>query len=148
MDDSMTSIGSAALVTGIVEVLAKSIGKLHKLHNRWKQADLMFMNLIAQLTALKAALVNLEEWLNTGEREGPDPHHQLIMDMELMIKCCKTLAHKIETQVSELYLNADQVLDFESKVRLMLKNSTLRNLQKMVDRQTNALTTLLTVCNL
>ncbi|KAE9378294.1 hypothetical protein N431DRAFT_541800 [Stipitochalara longipes BDJ] len=147
MTDPLTSIGSAALVTGIVEVLAKSISKLHKVHNYWREANFTFINLIAQLTALKATLNNLEEWLNTCIDGGRDPHHQLIMDLEVIITCCKMLAHKIDTEVSELYLNADNVLDSESKVKLALRNDTVEKLQKMVDRQTNALTTLLTACN-
>jgi len=148
MADSLRSIGSTALVTGIVQALAKSISKLHELHARWTQADFIFINLIAQLSALKAALAKLEEWMDTNAEEERDLHHQLIMDLEVIITCCRMLAHKIDTEISELYLNADNALHYESKVKLVLKNGMLEELQKMVDRQTNALTTLLTACNL
>jgi guanine nucleotide-binding protein G(i) subunit alpha len=148
MADPLTSIGTTALVTGIVELLAKSISQLHKFHTRWEQADFTFINLIAQLSALKAALTKLEEWMDSNAEEERDLHHQLIMDLEVVITCCRMLAHKIDSEISGLYLDLDNALDTESKAKLVLKNGTLEELQRMVDRQTNALTTLLTACNL
>jgi len=148
MADPLTSIGSTALVTGIVDLLAKSISQLHKFHTRWEQADFTFINLIAQLSALKAALTKLEEWMGTNAEEERDLHHQLIMDLEALITCCKLLAYKIDSEISGLYLDSDNTLRSESKAKFVLKNDALEELQKMVDRQTNALTTLLTACNL
>lgn len=147
MADPLAIIGTVASVAGIIEVLAKTVSTLHELHSRWKQADFIFINLVAQLTALKAALARLEEWMSAGLTEGQNPHHQLVMDLEVSITCCRMLTHKMDTEISELYRNTENVLDAQSKVKLMVKNGTLEELQKMVERQTGALTLLLTVCN-
>lgn len=147
MADSLAIIGTAASVVGIIEALAKTVGTFHELHSRWKQADFTFINLIAQLTALKSALSRLKEWMQVGLDEGQDPHHQLVMDLEISVTCCRMLTHKVESEVSELSRNADDELDSQSKAKLMVKNGTLEELQKMVQRQTSALTLLLTVCN-
>jgi hypothetical protein len=147
MVDPLTFIGAAASIVGIVEALAKTVSTLHELHNRWKEADFTFVGLIAQLTALKAALTKLQGWMDAGLDEGQDPYHQLVIDLELNIACCKMLVHKMDAEVLELYQNADNRLDSQSKVKLIVKNGTFEGLQKMVDRQTSALTLLLTVCN-
>lgn len=147
MVDPLTFIGAAASITGIVESLAKTVSTLHELRSRWKQADFTFINLIAQLTALKAALNKLEEWMDAGLDEGQDPYHQLVIDLELNITCCRMLTHKIDSEVSELYQDANSGLDSQSKFKLMIKNGTIEGLQKMVERQTSILTLLLTVCN-
>jgi guanine nucleotide-binding protein G(i) subunit alpha len=128
MADPLTIIGAAASVAGIVELLGKTVGVLHTLHSRWKEADFTFINLIAQLTALKAALSKLQEWMDTDMDE---PHHQLVMDSE----------------VEDLQQNSGTGLDAQNKIKLVVKNGTLEELQKMVDRQTSALTLLLTACN-
>jgi guanine nucleotide-binding protein G(i) subunit alpha len=144
MADPLTIIGAAASVVQIVEVLAKTLSRLSELNERWKQADYTFINLIVQLTALKAALNKLQEWMDADIDET---HHQLVMDLELSIKCCRMLIDKMDSEVSELHQSADNGLNSQGKIKLMIKNSKLEELQKMVERQTNALTLLLTVCN-
>jgi len=120
------------------------VSALSELHNQWKQADFIFINLIAQLTALKAALSKLQEWMDADIEE---PHHQLVMDLEVSITCCRMLVSKMDSEVAELRQNDNNGLDTQSKMKLVVKNGTLEALQKMVERQTNALTLLLTVCN-
>jgi guanine nucleotide-binding protein G(i) subunit alpha len=148
MVDPLTFIGAAASIVGIIEALGTTVSTLHELHRRWKRADFTFINLIAQLTALKAALSKLQEWMDADLDEAQDPYHQLVIDLELNIACCKMLTHKMDSEILQLYQNAENKLDSQSKVKLMVKNGTLESLQKMVERQTSALTLLLTVCNL
>jgi hypothetical protein len=38
---------SSAYIESMIEVLAKTVGTLSELHNRWKQADFTFIDLIA-----------------------------------------------------------------------------------------------------
>jgi guanine nucleotide-binding protein G(i) subunit alpha len=140
----MTIFGASASVTSIIQVLAKVVHNLSELHNQWKQADFTFVNLIAQLTALKAALNKLQEWMDA---DMESPHHQLVMDLELSITCCRMLVSKMDCEVSELRQNENDGLDMQSKMKLVVRNRTLEDLQKMAERQTNALTLLLTVCN-
>jgi guanine nucleotide-binding protein G(i) subunit alpha len=144
MADPLTIIGAAASVASIVELLGKTISALHTLHSRWKEADFTFSNLISQLTTLKVALSKLQEWMETDIDE---PHHQLVMDLEASVTYCRMLVRRIDTEVEDLQQNIGVGLDAQSKIKLLLKNGSLEELQKMVDRQANALTLLLTICN-
>lgn len=144
MADPFTIIGTAASVASIVELLGKTVSALYTLHSRWKEADFTFINLIAQLTALKVALSKLQEWMDTDMDE---PHHQLVMDLEASVTCCRMLVRRMDSEVDDLQHNSDTGLDAQNKIKLVLKNGTLEELQRMVDRQTSALSLLLTVCN-
>jgi guanine nucleotide-binding protein G(i) subunit alpha len=131
-------------VANIIDIVCKTVNMLRDLHNQWKQSDFALTNLISQLTALKAGLNKIQEWMDTDLAE---PHHQLIMDLEVTITCCRMLTTQIDSHVSELNLSASDELEFRSKMKLIRKNGTLEDLQKMVERQTSALTLLLTACN-
>jgi guanine nucleotide-binding protein G(i) subunit alpha len=144
MADPLTIIGAASSVAGIVELLGKTVSALLTLHSRWKDADFTFINLIAQLTALKAALSKLQEWMDTDMDE---PHHQLVMDLEASVTCCRMLVRRMDSEVEDLQQNSGTGLDAQNKIKLVIKSGTLEELQKMVDRQTSALTLLLTACN-
>ena len=125
-------------------MLAKTVSRLRELKEQWAQADFTFINLIAQLSALKAALNKLQEWIDTDIDET---HHLLVMDLEASITCCRMLIDEIDSQVSNFHRIAENGLSSQGKLKLIVKNGTLEELQKMVGRQTNALTLLLTVCN-
>lgn len=131
-------------MASIVELLGKTVSTLHTLHSRWKEADFTFINLIAQLTALKAALSKLQEWMDTDIN---DPHHQLVMDLETSVTCSRMLVRRMDSEIEDLQQNSGIGLDAQNKIKLVFKNGALEELQKMVDRQTSALTLLLTVCN-
>jgi guanine nucleotide-binding protein G(i) subunit alpha len=144
MADPISIIGAAGAVANIIDVLAKTVSTLHELHNQWKQADFTLVNLISQLTALRAGLDKMQEWMST---DMVDLHYQLVMDLEVSMSCCRMLLTKLQSHVSELHRTASNTLDFESKMKLIVKSGTLEELQKMVGRQTIALTLLLTACN-
>ena len=141
MAEALGMVGASASILGIIHILGKTVITLHTLRSRYQEAAFTFLNLIAQLTALKAALNQLQTWMDTDIDE---PHHQLVMDLELSVMCCRMLVGKIDDEVEGMEVGE---LDGREKIRMVMKNGTLEDLQKMVDRQTSALTLLLTVCN-
>ncbi|KAH0534196.1 hypothetical protein FGG08_007207 [Glutinoglossum americanum] len=144
MTEAVTVIGAAGAVASIIDVLDKTINTVHELQNRWRDADFTFIDLAAQLTALKAALAKIKEWTDTDLAE---PHHPLVSDLDVSMTCCRTLICKIDAQFSELRQTGDETHDLASKIKLMFESRRLDDLQKMIERQTNALTLLLTAYN-
>lgn len=76
-----------------------------------------------------------------------EPHHQLVMDLDASVTCCRMLVRRTDSEVEGLHQNSRAGLDAQSRLKLVIKNGTLEELQKMVDRQTSALTLLVVVCN-
>jgi guanine nucleotide-binding protein G(i) subunit alpha len=144
MADPITIIGTVGAVANIVEVIGKIVGCLRDIHDRWKNADFTILNLIAQLAALKAALRKIQEWIDSDLAEQ---HHQLIMDLELSLTCCRTIIGAMDTEVTAIHLTANDTLDFGSRIKIAFGGKADQDLQMMIERQISALTLLLTACN-
>jgi hypothetical protein len=143
MADPISIIGTFGAAANIIEVLGKTISTIRELRDEWKEADLTYLSLAAQLTALKAALTKIKEWT---DNELGDPHHQLVMDLDVSMSCLRMLIGKIDTLLSKLHQTADETLDLSSKVKLVFGNKNIDDVQKLIERQTSALTFLLTAC--
>ena len=144
MTDPITIIGTAGAVANIVELLNSTISSLRRIRAQWKDADLVASSLVAQLTALKAALGRIQDWMQS---ENEDPHHQLIMDLDLSLDSCQALVKRIDLELSGIRLKETSRLDKTSKVKLIFGGQSIEVVQKMLERQTNALSLLLTACN-
>lgn len=144
MTELFTIIATAGAVANIIDVLSSAITAIHELRTRWRDSDIAFLGLVSQLSALKAALTKIKEWTDTNPAEQ---HHQLVMDLNGSISCCRMLICKVDTQLSELRQDTDETLDLASKVKFVIGNRGMDDLQKMIGHQVNALTLLLTACN-
>ncbi len=78
--DAITILGTAGAVVNIIDIIGRSIKTLRDLHDRWEDADLIALNLITQLGALKAALSQISEWVSSDLAYHPH-HYQLVMDL-------------------------------------------------------------------
>jgi hypothetical protein len=125
MADPISIIGTVGSIVNIIEVLGKTISTIHELCSQWREADFTFVNLIAQLTALKAALNKIQEWMDA---EVVEPHHQLVMDLEVSMSCCRMLIGKMDAHVSELHQSSHNTLNYQSKMELMVEGGTLEGL--------------------
>lgn len=140
----MTALGSAASVLSIIDILARAGKTVMDLSYKWADADFTLLNLSAQMTALRVALSSINTWLRNSADET---HHQLVMDIETSLQCCYLLATRIDGQIAGLPKLTDGSLATASKARLILRSSGIAELQDMIERQTSALTLLLTACN-
>jgi hypothetical protein len=145
MAEALAVFGATASVIGVLDVLAKAIKRIHALRGTWKEADLIFMSLFSQLTALKSALTGIKEWMDNAAVE--DAHYQLKIDLDMSVNCCKLLADRIEVSLAELQQTAEGSLDRLSKLKLVIGTTNMDDVQKMIDRQISALNLLLTACN-
>jgi len=141
--EPITIIGTAGAVANIIDLVGKTIRSLREIHDRWKDADLTIINLISQLNSLKAALDEISEWIYSDLSELPQ-YHQLILDLEDSVTCCRMLTESMDAQVSKLDWNAENSLDLGSKIRVVFENKVSKDFQRFIKRQTSALTLLLT----
>ncbi|KAK0646975.1 hypothetical protein B0T16DRAFT_493847 [Cercophora newfieldiana] len=146
MADPPIIVGAAASIASIIDIVGKTIRSIAQLRATWQETNLTVLTLESQLAALKAALGEIKVWIET--HIDNDPHHQLVMDMDRCISCCRLLIEKIHFEVSEIQTSAGDKLDPSSKFRLLLKTKDIENIQRMIEQQTNVFILLLTACNL
>ncbi|KAG8525553.1 uncharacterized protein KY384_009197 [Bacidia gigantensis] len=144
MADPITVIATAGAISNIVDVLGKTLSILHKVRIQWKAADLTFMSLMSQLTALRAALIKIQEWIDANLDEA---HHQLVMDLDVSLACCKTLIGIIDGQLSDITKKPDETLDLATKFKFVFNGRSMDELLTMIERQTSSINLLLTACN-
>lgn len=108
MADPFIIIGTASALFSIIEMIGKTVNTLRDLHERWQAADFELLNLVVQLTALRAALTKIKEWIDDA---GDEVYHQLVMDLDSSTTCCKMLIDKMDAEVSGLYETAESKMD-------------------------------------
>lgn len=137
-------LGGVGSIFSIVDGISKVIGVIRDLQARWGEADLTLLSLASQLTALRAASAKIQEWM---EQDLQDTHHQLIMDLDVSISCCKLLMDKVESFFSNLAQLIEKPLDLRDRLKVAFGSSGPDGVQKLIEHQTSALTLLLTACN-
>lgn len=142
--DPISIIGLAASVAGVINLVSGTLSTVTALKLQWEDADLVVLTVETQLIAFKAALTRIEAWINNAM---DTQFYQLVMDLEKTIACCQLLAAKIGSDLANLERSSGNVLELTSKLKLLFKGAGIREIQRMMESQTSALTLLLTVCN-
>ena len=143
--EPVSVIGLAGSIVGIIDVAARSIGALHALQRRWKAADLTISLLISQLTTLKCALKQIEKWITTSLNQME--HYQLVIDLDTSLESCKTLLLFIDEQLAHLGLSDTMNPSWESRIKVVLQDSTVKECATHLANQSAALNLLLTALN-
>lgn len=145
MADPLTCIGAAASVGGIIDMLSRSISLISWVAEQWKDAQLAFLSLQTQLRVLRGALSEIQKWFQSSGAD--EVHHQLTMDLDSVLLCCKSLVSRLDSHLGSLRRDASGQLGTIAKVKLILGGRNIGEIQKMVEQQTGALNLLLTACN-
>ncbi|KAH7411697.1 hypothetical protein DE146DRAFT_250965 [Phaeosphaeria sp. MPI-PUGE-AT-0046c] len=144
MAELLAVVGSVGAIINIIDGVSKIISVIHSLQHQWHDADLAVLSLASQLSAFRAALRRIQEWLDS---EVPAAHHQLIMDLDETLSFCNVLVlHTEALSVGWEHLLEDPK-SIASRWKVTFGNKSLDNILVMVERQTNALTLLLSACN-
>ncbi|KAK4207144.1 G-protein alpha subunit-domain-containing protein [Rhypophila decipiens] len=136
MADPISILGTAGAVANIIDVLGKLITTFAELRSQWQEADLAVLALESELAALNAALTKIKEWAVSC---SDDPHHQLTMDLDRCVVCCRLLIARIDAELSQFQTTAENRLDTAAMTLLLTAcNTTMLSKQKglLEDTQT------------
>ncbi|KAF2656343.1 guanine nucleotide-binding protein alpha-3 subunit [Lophiostoma macrostomum CBS 122681] len=145
MSDPMVNDKRAfALMNAIdtnMDRLRQSINALRQLHDRWKDGNGTFINLIAQLTALKSNLSEMRDWMDHAINEM---HVQLLMDLDVLMTSCGTLVRNLDSLMAQLRQPDHD--DWAVKLKFAVASKSMVRLRSVAKRQTDAVTLLLAAC--
>lgn len=143
MAEPLCIIGTAGAIANIIDVLTKTITTICDMRQAWKIADLTVLAFENQLNLLKIALCQIQKWAaSQSEEQG----HELVMQVDSCVTCCRLLISKIDSEVSLLERTTTGDLNLPSKLGLLFKTKDMEQIQRMIDQQTHALALLLSVC--
>ena len=120
--EPVSVIGLVGAVVGIVNVVGHSAVLLSNLRARLRAADLTVTLLIGQLNTVKAALRQIQLWLEESSTEDSN-HFQLSLDLESSLSSCGILVELIDDQLSMLEWDEKDILKFESRARIILEDA-------------------------
>lgn len=145
--DPASIIRVSGVAIQLIGLLGKSIQTLSDLQGRWKDADLLLLNLRTQLNTLRAALSAICQWMSLGET---DESYLLRIELDGSLQCCQILANKVNlfldnVQSSTKFRNS--TLDLRKRFKLVFRGSSLDDVLQMIDRQTASMNLLLTACH-
>lgn len=121
--------------------LRQCIDSLRQLHDRWKDGNGTFINLIAQLSALKSNLGEMRDWMNYAINEM---HPQLLMDLDVLMTSCGTLVRSVDSLITQLRQPDND--DWAIKLKFTVGSRSMNRLRSVAKRQTDAVNLLLAAC--
>ncbi|KAF4947769.1 hypothetical protein FGADI_10163 [Fusarium gaditjirri] len=144
MADPLSIIGTAGAIANIIDVLTKTVTTICDMRQAWKVADLSVLAFENQLNLLKFALAEIQKW---SESRSDEQSHQLVMQVDSCVTCCRLLIGKIDGEVSHFQKTVTGDLEIGSRLSFLFKTKDMEQIQRMVDQQTHTLTLLLSACN-
>ncbi|RKK63895.1 hypothetical protein BFJ69_g16815 [Fusarium oxysporum] len=145
MADPLTIIGTAGAIANIIDALTKTIASVCDVRQAWKIADLTVLSFENQLNLLCFALCEVQKW---AASKSDAQSHQLGMQVDSCVKCCRLLIGKIDEEVSQFEKTLSGELEMGAKLTLLFKTKDMEQIKRMIDQQTQALTLLLSACNI
>ena len=139
-------MGIAGSIVSIIDVAARSVNSLRRLQQQWSGADLTVNLLVGQLNTLNAALKQISEWMSMS-LETESQHHQLIIDLDISLRSCKTLILFIDGHLSCLEWNDTNMLTIGSRIKAVLNDKSITDCLNHLHGQIAALNLLLTALN-
>jgi len=130
-------------VTANLDRLRNSIDALRQLHDRWRDSSGTSINLIAQLTALKSNLGEMQDWMHYAIR---DMHPQLLNDLDLLMTSCVLLVRNLDALTAQLRQPDHDQTDWAMKLKFRIGSRSMNRLRVVAKRQTDAVSLLLAAC--
>ena len=124
-----------------IDRLRQSINALRQLHDRWKDPNGIFINLIAQLTALKSNLGEMRDWMNFAINEM---HPQLLSDLDVLMASCGVLVRNLDGLITQLRQPDHD--DWAIRLKFSVGSRSMNRLRNVAKRQTDAVNLLLAAC--
>lgn len=139
--DPVSVVAMVGTVAAVINNVAVQIMAIKQLHDQIKTADVHLMSLIAQLNAIKAALMQIENLVQTNAYD-----EQVQDDLQLSIQACELHMAYLDQKISKLKTKkASSALKFGSKVRVVFESDDMEACMGRLNHQATALNLLITV---
>ena len=141
--DSKRVFALMSAVSSNLDRLRSSIDALRQLHERWRDGNTTIINLIAQLSALKVNVAEMQDWLNYAIHEM---HPQLLNDLDLLMTSCSLLVRNLHGLTTQLDQPDHDKADWALKLKFRVGSRSMNRLREVAKRQTDAVALLLAAC--
>jgi len=141
--DPISFLGALSAAGTIVAAITKCAHTLAQLRSRFQEADITLRLLLAELSAVKAALVQVEDWANYNSTNGP-VQEELAIGFSDSLEGCQLAMDLLGEEVTRLatcFANSED--DFGARMRTVWNESSMKDHQQRLHGQIAALQLLL-----
>jgi hypothetical protein len=143
MDPICGTIGIATGIASIVSVIGKSVVNLHRLHQKYQEAEFNITLVSGHLQLVNAALLQVQTFANN--LSAASRHSQLVTHLESALRSCQLLVDHIHDQIAQFVAHEDECLGVAKKLLFLFEDQPTRDCLGQLDRVVNALNLCLTV---
>lgn len=141
--DPISFIGTLASAGTIVVAITKCAHTLARLRGRFQQADITLRLLLAELSAVKAALVQVEDWANYNASNSP-VNENLASGFSESLDGCQLAMDLLGEEVARLAAGfTDNEDDFGARMKTVWNEASMKDHQQRLHGQIAALQLLL-----
>lgn len=130
-------------IVGLIDGSSRIINTLFTLRDKFRDADLLLRGLAVQLTTLRAALGEINEWM----KYNAEQRCQLALELGESLTFCRLLVDKLNKDLMELSNGSPLQPDTLARLRTCFSTGSIGDIQVLLDRQTNAINLLLATYN-
>ncbi|KAL1591716.1 hypothetical protein SLS60_011715 [Paraconiothyrium brasiliense] len=133
--DHKRAFSLMSAVAANLDRLRSSIDGLRQLHDRWPDGSGTIINLIAQLSSLKANLGEMQDWMNYAINEM---HSQLLNDLDLLMTSCSLLVRNLDGLTAQMRQPDHDKADWALKLKFRVGSRSMNKLRGVAKNQTDA----------
>jgi hypothetical protein len=140
-----TIIGTLSAAGTIVAGITGVVHDLTRLQERFKEADKTIGLLLTELSAIKGALSQVEDWIKFGAKDSP-VQEELAGSFEMSMEGCRTAVSLLSERVKTLHAAfTSEEHNFLTRAKTVWNESALKDHQQHLRAQVQALQFLIQV---
>lgn len=147
----MDPISAFGLISGavqIVQAISQTVAGLATLRGKFNNADLTIRSLIGELTTIKSAVTQLDDWAKYNARDSAE-HNDYDEGLDVALEGCRAAMDVLSEEVSFLTQNTTgngTSIGFRTKVKVVWNEEIMQGHQERLRAQVLALQLLLQAC--
>lgn len=147
----MDPVSAFGLISGgiqVVQIISQTAAGLATLRGKFNNADLTIRSLIGELTTIKSAITQLEDWARYNARGSPE-HNEYNEDLGVALDGCRAIMEVLSEDVLSLTRSAEgdtSTVGFRTRVRVVWNDEIMKDHQVRLHAQVLALQLLLQAC--
>ncbi|KAL2816396.1 ankyrin repeat-containing domain protein [Aspergillus cavernicola] len=145
----MDPISAFGLISGALQVgqvITDTLAGLAHLREKYQHADLTIRTLEQQLTTIRAAITQLDDWTRVRLRDSPAEYN---MSLDVALDGCRTVMEAFSDEVAVLTQDTssnETGIGFRTRMRVVWKEDVMRGHQERLHSQVIALQLLVQAC--
>ncbi|KAL4898493.1 ankyrin repeat-containing domain protein [Aspergillus ambiguus] len=147
--DPASAFGVVSGAFQVVQIITQTAAGLWSLRERYAHADLTIRSLVGELTTIKSAITQLDDWARLNDTRPSAEYTEYDEGLDVALDGCRVIMEVLSDEVTSLTRGAvsnDSPIGFGTRLRAMWNEDVMKGHQERLRSQVVALQLLLQAC--